>query len=589
MNAETKGVICIKGAVSALSTLIVESLRSSRSVPEPETARDADEDEIAARQMVIAEAQAQIAAIKSRQNELLSIYRLPAEVLSLILSMALPLEHYHEERTKLLLVCQAWSSIIDENPSTFWATLSAEDPPTQRARLLRKAGQMPVTIVTGSHYASSKATEDFVKYVKSNDIPFHELVVREWSTAVTGAVFANCLAAPAPHLRSLDLEIESGWVLEDEDPNSPHLTMFSGVAPKLKSVRLCGLCIPWNSAILQNLLSLALEYPDYRADGTPSLEQMLGILRSCPALQSLMLRDVDFERSDRVPLPPLSLDRLTTVDISTSSFHSIFSLLRHIQFPTTATVALAKNVWIPEDDDDEILNATLYLLQQHLSIKSFHLSIDEALLRLSTTRLEFSIPNRARWKHMYYYRTYKDVFSRLGFPTQTAITSLHMKFFGSQDSTPPIDAVNEIIANLTDLLVDYPHPSNGVLEDVVQTSEDIGPPTWVFPNLRSLEITVPDPNSLDLTAILKLVRTRNSDVESNGRQVVRSPMTTIRITLKSGRLSSGQTDLLNELRSEVADVQCATPLEMDEAQSRDDAESDLESSSGASSDYSDSD
>ncbi|KAG8944455.1 hypothetical protein FRC04_001767 [Tulasnella sp. 424] len=591
MNTETNGVIGIKGAVSALEAQIMESLRSSRSVPESQTARDALDgldDETAAWKMVIAEAQSQIAAIKSRQNELLPIYRLPGEVLSLILFMALPLKGYHEARTKLLLVCRAWFSIIDENPSTFWTTLSAEDPLTQRARLLRKAGQMPITIVTGSRYAGYDASEDFVKYIKSNDIPFHELIVREWSDKVMEAVFANCLAAPAPQLRSLHVEVRRWWVLGGEDPNSQHRRMFSGVAPSLKNVRLHGVSIPWNSAILQNLLSLTLESPSYRAAGSPSLEQMLGILRSCPALQSLILRDMDFERSNQVQFPPVSLDRLTTINLSMSSFQSILSLLRHIQFPKTATVALAKEPPASQDDDDEILNATLYLLQQHLSIKSFHLAIDESVVRLSTTRLKFSIRDRRWGEHSSYYKE----LSGLGSPTRAAITSLRMDFPASDDSSAPLDAVNEIIAKLTDLSVDPPHlpksekPSSWILEEVVQTPTDIGQPTWVCPNLRSLEITVPDPNSLDLTAIVKLVRTRSSDIESSGKQVTKSPITTIRLALKSGCLSSGQKDLLNELRSEVSDVQCVSLPETDEGQSGDDAESDLLPPSSPVSDYS---
>ncbi|KAG8968173.1 hypothetical protein FRC05_001650 [Tulasnella sp. 425] len=534
-------------------------------VPGPEAARHACEDEIAARQLVIAEAQTQVAALKSSQNELPPIYRLPGELLSIILSMALPLERYHEERTKLLLVCRTWFSIIDGNPSIFWTTLSAEDPLTQRTRLLRKAGQMPVTILTGSRYAGDYSPAIFVKYIKSNDIPFHELVVHEWSNTGMEALFASCLAAPAPQLRSLDLEVGCGWVVGGGDPNSQHQLMFSGVAPSLKSVRLCGVCIPWNSAILQNLLSLTLEGLDYR--GTPSLEQMLGILRRCPALQSLTLRDMDFKRSDQMQLPPLSLDRLTTIDLSMSSLNSIFSLLRHIQFPKTATVALAGQSPTLQDND-EILNATLYLLQQHLSVESFHLAIDHSLLRLSSTRLKFSIPNPVWRKPSGYY---KGVFSILGSPIQTAITSFHMYFLASQDSTAP---VNEIIADLTNLTVNYPHlpksekPRNVVLKELVQTSEDIGQPTWVCPNLRSLEITVGNPTSLDLAAVLQLVRMRSSDIESNGKQVIKSPITTTRLALQSGCLSSGQTDLLNELRSEVADVQCVMLPETDGAQTR---------------------
>ncbi|KAG8944482.1 hypothetical protein FRC04_001794 [Tulasnella sp. 424] len=548
--------------------------------------------------MVIAEAQSKIVALKSRRNKLLPIHRLPVKVLSIIFFMALPLEHHHKERTKLLLVCRAWSSIIDENPSTFWTTLSTEDPLTQRARLLRKAGQMPVTIVAGSRSSSYNAAKDFVKYIKSNDIPFHELVVVEYNGDWMEVVFANCLAAPAPQLRSLDLEVGAGWVLEGEDPSSQHLRMFSGVAPRLKNVRLSGVWIPWSSAILQNLLSLTLEYPDgYRTQvgETPSLEQMIGILRSCPALQSLILRRMDFERSDQVQLSPLSLDRLTTINLSMSSFQSIFSLLRHIQFPKTATVELAGQSPTLQDDDHETLNATLYLLQQHLYIKSFHLAINESIVQLSTTRLKFSILNYV-WRNRSSY--YTKLFSRLGSSTLTAITSLHLDFPASRWSSAPLVTVNKIIARLTDLSVDQPHlpesekPGNVVLEEVVQTSEDTGQPTWVCPNLSSLEITVGDRSSLDLAAIIKLVRMRKSNVELNGKQVIMAPITFVRITFQGLGLSSDQMDLLNELKSEVADVQYVIPPETDEAQAIVDTRSDFEdeeSPSSASSDSSDKD
>ncbi|KAG8944454.1 hypothetical protein FRC04_001766 [Tulasnella sp. 424] len=561
IDTETKGVI--KGTVSALAVQIIQSHRPSPSAPEPETSREILEDEIAARRIIIAEAQSQIAALKFRQNDLLPIHRLPVEILSIILAMTLRLKHHHKERTKLLLVCRAWSNIINENPSTFWATLSAEDPVTQRARLLRKAGQMPVTIVTGSHYASYKAGKDFVKYIKSNDIPFHELVVRAWGGRVMEAVSANCLAAPAPQLRSLHLEVREGWELGGEDPNSERLWMFSGVAPSLKNVRLSGVSIPWNSAILQNLSSLTLECPMFRAVESPSLEEILGILRSCPALQSLILRDMDLRQPYPVQLPPLSFDRLTTIDLSMFFFECIFSFLRHIQFPKTATVTLAKQDCDMEDDD-EILNATLDLLQQRLSIKSFHLAIDHFQFQLSTTGLKFSISHR------------------------TTIGSLHMEFLLNAP-------LNEITADLTKVSVDHPHlpksetPCIVVPEEVVQTSEDIGQPTWVFPNLRSFEITVREANSLDLAAILKLVRTRNSDSESNGKQVIKSPITTIRLAFRMGCLSSGQTDLLNELRGEVDNVQCVMLPETDEAaQNRHETESDV-LQNPSSSDESDSD
>ncbi|KAG8944456.1 hypothetical protein FRC04_001768 [Tulasnella sp. 424] len=497
----------IKDTVEALSVQMVKSFRLLRSVPELQPSRNPLKDEIAARQMILTEVHDQIAALKSRQNELLPIHRLPMEVLSIVLSIALSLNSYHKERTKLLLVCRTWANLIDGNRSTFWTTLSVGDPRRLRARLLRKSDGMPVTVViTGSPHGSYEATNDFVKYIRSNDVPFRELVIRERGDDVMEAVFANCFAAPAPHLRSLDIKVEHGWVLEGDDPKLQHLRMFSGVAPNLKSVRLFGVCIPWNSAILRGLLSFSLEYPDYCGART-SLAHVLGILQDCSALQSLtLIWHETFDHStfqSAVVLPRPSLDQLKTLNLSTSSFQSNLSLLRHIQFPRTATVAIEKKYFNQQDDDDEVLNATLSLLQQHLSIKSLQ-----------------------SW--------------------------------------------------------------NLALGEVVQPVEDIGQPTWVCPKLASLEITVDGPNSLDLAAIIKLARMRNSDVQPNEKQIIKSPITSIRVALESGRLSSGQADLLNELKSEVADVQCVIPPETDEAQSKCDTESDLKSPLDASSDHSDS-
>lgn len=577
INTKTKKVT--KGTVSAFSAQKPKSIRSSpSSVPEPDTAREALEDEIAAQRIIIAEAQSRVAALKSRQNELLLIHRLPVEVLSIILSMALPLKRYHDERTTLLLVCRTWSNIINGNPSTFWTTLSAEDPRSQRTRLLRKSGQMPVTIVIGSYYGGSRSSKGFMKYITSKSLSFRELVVREYKKRRMEDVFARCLATRAPHLRSLDLEVDGGWVLEGGDPNSQQLRMFSGIAPKLRSVRLSGVSIPWNSVILRDLLSFSLEYSDSGARGTPSLDQVLEVLQSCPALQFLTLREMNFGRSNRTAaLRPLSLDQLMRINLSAPSSRSNLAILQHIQFPKTATVAVTTKDH-RHDDDDDSLNTALSLLQHHLSIKSLHVVIDQPLLQFSTNGFTFSILNRGQ-KHAISRTTYRDVFSGFPYPARTAVTALRMGSLESQDSTAILLAVNDLLPNLSRLSVVPFHPLkskkpwNAVLEKVVQPVEDIVRPTWLCPKLTSLHVTAGSEISLDLPAIIKLVRTRNSDRKSKGKRVIKSPITSIHITLRTGRLSLDQMDLIHELKSEVTNVYCPMPTETDEAGDRNDIQS----------------
>lgn len=112
----------------------------------------------------------------------------------------------------------------------------------------------------------------------------------------------------------------------------------------------------------------------------------------------------------------------------------------------------------------------------------------------------------------------------------------------------------------------FDEPWNVVLRKVVQPVGDTGRPTWLCPELESLEITANDPISLDLPAILKLVRIRNADIKSNGKQVIKSPISSIHITLQTGRLSPGQVDLLDELKSEVHEVQYVVPPERNKVQ-----------------------
>ncbi|KIO30427.1 hypothetical protein M407DRAFT_242198 [Tulasnella calospora MUT 4182] len=75
----------------------------------------------------------------------------------------------------------------------------------------------------------------------------------------------------------------------------------------------------------------------------------------------------------------------------------------------------------------------------------------------------------------------------------------------------------------------------------------------------SLEIFTTNGDCPDLLSILQLVRTRSSDKKFKGKQVEKSPVTSICLNIDSGKLCSEQRDVLNELKGEVTDVRCILP------------------------------
>ncbi|KAG8903146.1 hypothetical protein FRC00_000290 [Tulasnella sp. 408] len=136
----------------------------------------------------------------------------------------------------------------------------------------------------------------------------------------------------------------------------------------------------------------------------------------------------------------------------------------------------------------------------------------------------------------------------------------------SQNSTAILMAANDLFPNLAKLSISpyqrlkSKKPWHMVLEKVVQSTEEVNRMAFLCPNLTSLEITTTDGDCPDILSILQLVRTRSSDKKSKGKRVEKSPITAISMNLDSGKLSSEQLTLLNELKGLVANVHCVLHL-----------------------------
>ncbi|TDL23033.1 hypothetical protein BD410DRAFT_186955 [Rickenella mellea] len=156
-------------------------------------------------------------------------------------------------------------------------------------------------------------------------------------------------------IRSLEFNLTSGRVssellslLTQPAPVLEHLRfcnadsvpeeLFCGVMPRLRSLDLDGTILPWGSSIFRGLTRLSLRNLDYSR--APDINQLLGILHSCPKLVNLSLDQpwMDPVSSDiileNVELP--SLTRLYVCGV----FSFVQSLVKHLILPPRVNITL---------------------------------------------------------------------------------------------------------------------------------------------------------------------------------------------------------------------------------------------------------
>ncbi|KAG8896783.1 hypothetical protein FRC00_005280, partial [Tulasnella sp. 408] len=420
---------------------------------------------------------------------------------------------------------------------------------------------MPVTIYMDDNSSINPPSRKFLEVVQSKRLAFRDVVYIGPGNPLVEKFFEDCLFAPAPHLQSLDLDlvVSSGCAIRNRDTNSQHAQMDSGVTSNLTSVRLVGVSIPWNTTILRGLRMLCLEYLNRFCpkSNAPTLRELVEILQRCPDLQYLKLYSVAFRPDDRQETSTrIFLTRLMSIKLSGRSLRPTCDILQCIQYPETATLA----VWVEDLEDDWQVDLSVILSQlaQHWIGIPIHLKVDGPRVTLSAKNFQVGIPiPNEEGENTGPRIAFKELFSRLGAPTLAAITSLRMDSPASQNSIPILTAANELFPNLTKLSIpSYQRlkskkPWHVVLEKVVQSTEEINRPVFLCPKLTSLEFTASNRDRPDIFSILQLVRIRTSDRKFKGKQVKKSPITSIHMNIDSGKLSSEQLGFLDELKSEV--------------------------------------
>ncbi|KAG9042300.1 hypothetical protein FS837_011037 [Tulasnella sp. UAMH 9824] len=432
------------------------------------------------------------------------------------------------------------------------------------------ARQIPVTVYMNYQSIKSPPSQKLMDDVRCKRVAFREVVYTGYDGKPIEEVLRDCLLAPAPHLRSLDIAVSrgSGLVLQNKDSDSQGAQVNLVTGSNLTSVRLSNVYIPWSAAILQGLHSLSLEYLNMAGTNrtSPTLRDLLKILQGCPELRSLTLRYLTLCPDDQREAPTrISLDKLGQIYLSGRALRPTCDILQYIEYPRTAKVSVSDENRVLDDGWQVDIGVVLSQLAQNQIIAPLHLKIVRSRLTLSAINYQIDIPSPNE-ESASSRITYKDLLYNLDALTLAAVTSLHMGSSASQNSTAILMAANDLFPNLTKLSISpyqrlkSKKPWHVVLEKVVQSADEVNRLTFLCPNLTSLEIATADGDCPDLSSILQLVRIRNSDKKSKGKRVERSPITSISMNLESGKLSSEQQGLLKELKGDVDNVHCVSPL-----------------------------
>ncbi|KAF8895316.1 hypothetical protein BD779DRAFT_1608930 [Infundibulicybe gibba] len=268
------------------------------------------------------------------------VLRLPSELLSSIFVMGV-LGMGDEDPVMvptIMLVCRYWSETALNTP-ILWAKISVSphDSLDKARRKLARSKSCPldITINFGPRI-------EYINGVTEQVIHAMDLVRPAlWRTKSFRLSVPNRPQAHAALLRCKEdaplLEILSIRVfhsMQDDHYSSPPLPLFNGHTPRLRSCSLTSFNFGWDLRLVSHLRVLKLG--GYFNGFAPSAETLLGILKECPELEELALRnmsdsdpDICFTNSDDYTLPttkPTQLSRL----IKISLYFAGISLTRYI-------------------------------------------------------------------------------------------------------------------------------------------------------------------------------------------------------------------------------------------------------------------
>ena len=269
------------------------------------------------------------------------IHRLPCELLASIFALGVfPSE---EEEDPLMLptlmfVSRYWHDIAINTP-TLWSKIRIgnHNSVEKAARMLARSKSVPLDIFIdfNDRYNRQGSISDILVRAMNLLAPS----IRRWKSfhlSVPNRFQANTALSyctlQAPILRVFTVHVFHS--MQEDLVSNPPNTLFCGFTPVLEACSLKSFHLDWDHSILKNLQ--VIKFDGYWNGSDPSTATILQILRACPDVRELALRnlsDVSESRTTNSSADLIHLPHLTKISLYYSGSNRTLSVLDRISFP----------------------------------------------------------------------------------------------------------------------------------------------------------------------------------------------------------------------------------------------------------------
>lgn len=289
----------------------------------------------------------QIARLHKEHNTLAYVHKLPTELLVYIFRLSLvPLPDYcliadflpvspHIMLDKLMIVCSIWKELVHNSPS-LWSEIRSSDSKRLITKVLEKSKEHPLMVTLSGPVEEEERpgyylNQEFIREAGKHIHRWRQADLCLWDGE---DLVVEPLQTAAPALERMEL-----LVLHDASTRT--LDLFRGEAPRLEHISFQGIALrDWSSPIFAGLHHLSIVSPSVTQ---PSLQQVLGMLRSSPQLTFVRLsnfRGQSNEGHDGDATFPVVLQHLKSLALKDLPPTMLESLLAQIRIPRRCTVSI---------------------------------------------------------------------------------------------------------------------------------------------------------------------------------------------------------------------------------------------------------
>ena len=256
-----------------------------------------------------------IAAKKRVRNDYASINRLPNEIISNIMELALvelisiSSFYYLQNLCVLTGISSRWRDVAIESPR-LWAYLSSANTPELNEILLKRSKNAPLRVSVEYAMHNDTTLRAFVENVLTQAHRIKNFYYQDSPQRLTQ--LQGLFSVPAPSLETFEIDPEEPkyrahsllalHLVEQTQEVMPQL--FAAQAPNLKTLRLMQVSVPWDSSIFGPILT-CLVLGNQPHGVWPTMETWMNVLCRCNNLEELSISNFGIIPVPTVPDIPM--------------------------------------------------------------------------------------------------------------------------------------------------------------------------------------------------------------------------------------------------------------------------------------------